>query len=170
MAKKFMTSTWSWDHCFNALAMADLGDRTMAKQIALHQFSAPFYLQTEQGVLPDMWNPDVETRWGTTKPPIHGWCFGKLMDRFDFTEEELKTVYGWLEKWTGWWMEYSDTDHDGIPDYPQGCDSGWDNSTRTADSSANSAGTVRQADLPVNPLPASSVLCFLSPERNTARL
>ncbi len=129
MAKKFMTSTWSWDHCFNALAMADLGDRTMAKQIALHQFSAPFYLQTEQGVLPDMWNPDVETRWGTTKPPIHGWCFGKLMDRFDFTEEELKTVYGWLEKWTGWWMEYSDTDHDGIPDYPQGCDSGWDNST-----------------------------------------
>ena len=53
MAKKFMTSTWSWDHCFNALAMADLGDRTMAKQIALYQFSAPFYLQTEQGVLPD---------------------------------------------------------------------------------------------------------------------
>ncbi|MBR4744059.1 MAG: hypothetical protein IK082_07715 [Oscillospiraceae bacterium] len=129
MAKKFMTSTWSWDHCFNALAMADLADPTMGKKIALNQFSAPFWLQTEQGVLPDMWNPDVETRWGTTKPPIHGWCFGKLMDRFDFTTEELETVYDRLEKWTGWWMEHSDTDGDGIPDYPQGCDSGWDNST-----------------------------------------
>ncbi len=129
MAKKMMTSTWSWDHCFNALAMANYADDTAAKKFAMSQFSAPFHLQTEMGVLPDMWNPDVETRWGTTKPPIHGWCFARLMDRFTFTEEELKTVYGYLEKWTGWWMNHSDTDHDGIPDYPQGCDSGWDNST-----------------------------------------
>lgn len=26
-------------------------------------------------------------------------------------------------------MEYRDSDTDGIPNYPQGCDSGWDNST-----------------------------------------
>ena len=129
MAKKVMTSTWSWDHCFNALAMAHLSDMEKAKKTAMNQFSAPFFLQTDLGVLPDMWNPDLETRWGTTKPPIHGWCFGKLMDRFDFTAEELKTVYLWLKKWTEWWTERSDTDHDGIPDYPQGCDSGWDNST-----------------------------------------
>ncbi len=129
MAKKFMSSTWSWDHCFNALAMARLTDEATAKQCAMNQFSAPFYLQSEKGVLPDMWNPDVETRWGTTKPPIHGWCFEKLMDRFEFTRDELETVYTYLKKWTGWWMEYSDVDHDGIPNYPQGCDSGWDNST-----------------------------------------
>ncbi|MBE6711070.1 MAG: hypothetical protein E7579_08125 [Ruminococcaceae bacterium] len=129
MAKKMMTSTWSWDHCFNALAMANIADETMAKQVAMNQFLAPFVLQTELGVLPDMWNPDLETRWGTTKPPIHGWCFSKLMDRFDFTREELETIYIYLKKWTGWWMDHSDTDGDGIPDYPQGCDSGWDNST-----------------------------------------
>ena len=129
MSKKFMTSTWSWDHCFNALAMAHLTDRELAKKYALSQFSAPFHLQGELGALPDMWNPDLETRWGTTKPPIHGWCFGKLMDTFDFTREELQRVYGWLSKWTLWWTEHSDTDHDGIPDYPQGCDSGWDNSS-----------------------------------------
>lgn len=129
MAKKMMTSTWSWDHCFNALAMANCADETMAKQYAMSQFSAPFVLQKDTGVLPDMWNPDLEIRWGTTKPPIHGWCFARMMDRFTFTKEELETVYRYLEKWTGWWMNYSDTDHDGIPDYPQGCDSGWDNST-----------------------------------------
>lgn len=129
MAKKHMNSTWSWDHCFNALAMAKIKDRNVAKKIALEQFSAPFVLQREKGVLPDMWNPDLEIRWGTTKPPIHGWCFSLLMDRFDFTKEELETAYDRLVKWTGWWMNYSDTDHDGIPDYPQGCDSGWDNGT-----------------------------------------
>ena len=129
MSKKGMSATWSWDHCFNALAIARRTDREAAKKQALDQFSAPFHLQTEKGILPDMWNPDLETRWGTTKPPIHGWCFSLLMDRFNFTREELEMVYTWLEKWTGWWMNHSDTDHDGIPDYPQGCDSGWDNST-----------------------------------------
>lgn len=129
MSKKFMTATWSWDHCFNALAMANITDNAMAKHYAMSQFTAPFVLQTEKGVLPDMWNPDLETRWGTMKPPVHGWCFSKLMDRFEFTKEELKTVYTYLEKWTGWWMNYTDTDNDGIPDYPQGCDCGWDNST-----------------------------------------
>jgi len=129
MSKKNMNSVWSWDHCFNALAMARSKDKAFAKQKAFDQFMAPFVLQTEKGVLPDMWNPDCEIRWGTTKPPIHGWCFSKLMDMFEFDEEELKTVYTWLKKWTEWWTVYSDSDQDGIPDYPQGCDSGWDNST-----------------------------------------
>ena len=129
MAKKSMSSTWSWDHCFNALAMAHLTDPQAARRVAMDQFSAPFWLQNEGGVLPDMWNPDLEIRWGTTKPPIHGWCFGLLMDRFGFDRDTLTEVYGWLESWTRWWTETSDTDGDGIPDYPQGCDSGWDNST-----------------------------------------
>lgn len=39
MSKKFMCSVWSWDHCFNALAMAEVD-----KQIALQQFLLPFEL------------------------------------------------------------------------------------------------------------------------------
>lgn len=124
MSKKFMTSVWSWDHCFNALAMAKVSKKT-----ALEQFCVPFAMQSETGALPDMLNPNSEIIWGVTKPPIHGWCFSKLMELFEFTEEELQMVYGYLEKWTNWWMEYRDSDHDGIPDYPQGCDSGWDNAT-----------------------------------------
>lgn len=129
MSKKFMSSTWSWDHCFNALALAYMNDRKKAKEQALNQFLAPFFLQSEKGILPDMWNPGPNVSWGTTKPPIHGWCFSKLMKTFDFTNEELESVYRYLEKWTNWWMVIADTDHDGIPDYPGGCDSGWDNST-----------------------------------------
>lgn len=124
MSKKYMSSVWSWDHCFNALAMAKI-----SKQKAMEQFEAPFVLQSEHGVLPDMWNPHSEIVWGVTKPPIHGWCFSRLMDQYDFDAAELRKVFGYLKKLTGWWMEYSDTDHDGIPEYPQGCDSGWDNAT-----------------------------------------
>lgn len=125
MSKKFMCSVWSYDHCFNALALAQAN----LKEKAIEQFLLPFELQAESGVLPDVWNPNTEIVWGITKPPIHGWCFGKLMDKFDFDRSLLKKVYAHLEKWTRWWLEYRDSDSDGIPEYPQGWDSGSDNST-----------------------------------------
>lgn len=98
MSKKSMNAVWSWDHCFNALTMAKV-----SRRIAMEQFTAPYLLQTKKGILPDMWNPGIETMWGITKPPIHGWCFSKLMDQLAFEAEELKAVYQYLEKWTGWW-------------------------------------------------------------------
>jgi hypothetical protein len=124
MAKKGMTAVWSWDHCFNALAVAALGPRK-----ALEQFLAPFVLQAPSGVLPDLWNPGMELLWNFTKPPIHGWCFGKLMDKFEYDTEVLTMVYGYLEKQLMWWFNYRDEDGDGFPCYAHGNDSGWDNST-----------------------------------------
>ena len=124
MSKKHMSSVWTWDHCFNALSVAYADCRK-----ALDQFFVPFWKQNESGVLLDMFNPGMEIVWGVTKPPIHGWCFSKLMDRYDLDEQTLRTAYGFLEKWTAWWMNFRDEDGDGIPAYPQGCDSGWDNGT-----------------------------------------
>lgn len=124
MSKKYMSSVWSWDHCFNALVMARIDLNK-----AIEQFLLPFELQSESGALPDMWNPNSEIVWGVTKPPIHGWCFNILMDNYEIENKILSKVYAHLEKWTKWWMEYRDSDGDGVPEYPQGCDSGWDNST-----------------------------------------
>lgn len=124
MSKKFMSSVWTWDHCFNALAMMKV-----SRQTALEQFLLPFELQAESGTLFDMTNPNQEVIWAVTKPPIHGWCFGRMMDAFDFEPAVLEKVLGHLAAWTSWWMDYRDSDGDGIPEYPQGCDSGWDNST-----------------------------------------
>ena len=59
-------------------------------------------------LLLDMFNPGMEIVWGVTKPPVHGWCFSKIMDRYDLDEETLRTAYGFLEKWTAWWMNYRD--------------------------------------------------------------
>lgn len=125
MAKKSMCAVWSWDHCFNALSLAQAGRR----EEAWNQFMAPFTLQAPNGCLPDMWRPNEAITWTITKPPIHGWCLGKLLDLMELTKNQLETAYQGLEKWTDWWLTYRDYDGDGIPAYPMGCDCGWDNSS-----------------------------------------
>lgn len=125
MSKRGMCAVWSWDHCFNALAMAAAGKGYEA----WNQFMAPFFHQSENGCLPDMWRPNAEITWSITKPPIHGWCMEKLMEQIDLSSEQLLEAYDGLERWTQWWMEYRDYDQDGIPAYPMGCDCGWDNTT-----------------------------------------
>ncbi|MEN6479966.1 MAG: trehalase family glycosidase [Anaerolineales bacterium] len=124
MSKKTMSAMWSWDHCFNALAIARADG-----EFALHQFLAPFYLQAETGALPDVWTPNQETYWAVTKPPIHGWALNKLLDTQTYPTEVLQQAYDGLAKQARWWQFYRDSDGDGIPEYPQGCDSGWDNAT-----------------------------------------
>lgn len=124
MSKKYMSSLWSWDHCFNALAIS----RAYPEK-ALEQFFLPFTQQSPSGVLPDMYNPDMGRNWACTKPPIHGWAFSMLIDRMDMDNATLRRAYDCLEKLTNYWFEYRDEDEDGIPGYPMGCDSGWDNAT-----------------------------------------
>ena len=123
MSKKFMSAVWSWDHCFNALALSKAEAR-----LALNQFLCPFYLQQEDGSLPDRFGPD-SVLWACSKPPVHGWCMTRLMEEHDYSRAELEQVYGALRKWTGWWFTCRDYSGRGVPAYPRGCDSGLDNST-----------------------------------------
>ncbi|MFW6271268.1 MAG: amylo-alpha-1,6-glucosidase, partial [Bacillota bacterium] len=124
MSKNHMTNVWSWDHCFNAMALIENNP-----QIGWDQYVLMFDHQRDNGVLPDRVN-DKEYYWNFVKPPIHGWVLKWMMNRSDFiTETRLKEVYEPLSRWTDWWFKYRDTDGDGIPEYHHGNDSGWDNST-----------------------------------------
>lgn len=124
MAKKFMCAVWAWDHCFNAMALT-----YVHPQAGLEQFLLPFAFQAPSGQVPDCFGRDGMLPFGGTKPPIHGWCFSKMMDIHDWDTETLRTVYGHLERWTDWWFTYRDLDGNGLPDYPLALDSGWDNSS-----------------------------------------
>jgi glycogen debranching enzyme len=98
-------------------------------QLSWDQFMIFFEHQDESGMLPDFLNNRFALR-NFTKPPIHGWTLKQLMENREFmTKERLQEVYEPLCKWTKWWFEYRDDDHDGIPKYNHGNDSGWDNST-----------------------------------------
>lgn len=124
MSKNWMTNIWSWDHCFNALALAKNNP-----SLAWDQFMIFFDLQDESGMLPDFVN-NRSALWNFTKPPIHGWTLRRMWEQNNFvTEEKLREIYQPLEKWTKWWMTCQDSDQDGIPQYNHGNDSGWDNST-----------------------------------------
>jgi len=124
MSKNWMTNIWSWDHCFNAMALVRHDPK-----LAWDQFMIFFDRQDESGLLPDFINDKYEL-WNCNKPPIHGWTLSWMMARTDWIgEAQLREVYGPLSRWTKWWFDYRDGDGDGIPQYNHGNDSGWDNST-----------------------------------------
>lgn len=124
MSKNWMANVWSWDYCFNAMALI----KKNPKQ-AWMQFMYLTDYQAENGTLPDSVNDRI-VRWNFVKPPIQGWALEWMMERSDFIgETQLKQIYGPLCKWTDWWMKYRDSDGDGLPEYNHGNDSGWDNAT-----------------------------------------
>lgn len=126
MSKNHMASIWSWDHCFNALALMPHDPA-----LAWNQFLLPFDHQDAAGALPDFVNDKVIIR-NFTKPPIHGWTLRILLesDKTGFlSDARLAEAYGPLARWTEWWLARRDQDGDGVPQYDHGNDSGWDNCT-----------------------------------------
>lgn len=124
MSKNWMTSVWSWDNCFNAMAMLAVDPK-----LAWAQYMLPFDHQTQDGQLPDRIN-DEAISYRHTKPPVQGWVLRWMMEHSDsITTDKLRQVYDPLSRQAEWYFKYRDSDHDGLPEYHHGDDSGWDNST-----------------------------------------
>ena len=124
MSRNWMNSLGSWDHCFNALALA-----LEHPQLAWDQFMIVFDHQDAGGALPNSLN-DRQIVWTFCKPPIHGWALRWLMRHTGVVDDDrLREVYEPLSRWTQWWFDTRDDDHDSIPQYNHGNDSGWDNAT-----------------------------------------
>ncbi|MEV6605839.1 trehalase family glycosidase [Kutzneria sp. NPDC051319] len=125
MSKHWMDKVWSWDHCFNALALAP-----GAPELAWDQFSVIFDHQDPTGVLPDSVTHS-EVLFNFVKPPIHGWALGQLRrllaDRLG--RDELTEAYHRLARWTDFWLTRRRGPGDRLPHYQHGNDSGWDNAT-----------------------------------------
>ena len=125
MSKHWMDKVWSWDHCFNALALA-----ASHPELALDQFLLVFDHQTEDGALPDSVTHS-EVLYNFVKPPIHGWAFTELRRRLPapIPVETLAVVYERLSAWSRFWLDHRRADGSALPFYEHGNDSGWDNST-----------------------------------------
>lgn len=122
MSNNHMVHIWSWDHCFNALALY------MNPESAYDQLACMFDVQDASGCLPDSFDDDV-LNWDFCKPPIHGWTVLQLLERGCFTRAMAEDFYPKLVRWTQWWFANRDSDKDGICEYFHGNDSGWDNAT-----------------------------------------
>ncbi|MGW2817353.1 amylo-alpha-1,6-glucosidase [Streptomyces sp. NPDC001415] len=125
MSKHWMDKVWSWDHCFNALALAP-----GFPELALDQFHLPFDHQDDTGALPDSVTHS-EVLYNFVKPPIHGWAFGHLRRLLPTPPDqaELARVYTRLERWTDFWLTARRAPNAQLPYYQHGNDSGWDNAT-----------------------------------------
>ena len=121
MSKNWMTNVWSWDHCFNALAMAK-----GHPDLAWDAFMIMADHQDVTGRLPDSIS-DQHVIWNYCKPTIHGWALRRLMEDMTLTPGQVEEAYRFLSRWTKWWMNYRR--RDGLYYYNHGNDSGWDNST-----------------------------------------
>ncbi|MDB2105910.1 amylo-alpha-1,6-glucosidase [Clostridium paraputrificum] len=123
MANNVFPGIWSWDHCFNALALAGSHN-----ELAWDQMMIIFDHQDKYGQLPGSVS-DSTIRWNFAKPPIHGLFIEKMMERMEFSESQLIEAYECLEKQISFWLNYKDMNNDGICEYHHGNDSGYDNST-----------------------------------------
>lgn len=123
MSKNWMTRIWSWDHCFNAMALAG-GDMNAAWD----QFMCVFDLQAPNGQLPDAMDA-YGSVYSFVKPPVHGWALRRMMATGEISAGRLEEAYGKLSKWTDYWFKCRDRDGNGLCEYDHGNDSGWDNST-----------------------------------------
>lgn len=124
MSKNWMNKVWSWDNCFNALALAEQDPALAWDQLMLF-----FDHQDENGAIPDhLTNASRSFRF--YKPPVHGWTLRNLMQVPGVIDDDkLTTIYEPLSRWTDWWFQYRDDDNDGLPQYNHGNESGWDNGT-----------------------------------------
>jgi hypothetical protein len=124
MSKHWMNKVWSWDHCFNALALAE-----GAPQLSWDQYQIPFDHQDAAGALPDSVTHS-EVLHNFVKPPIHGWALGQLRHLItDLTSTDLAGAYSQLERWTMFWLNQRQAPESDLPYYQHGNDSGWDNAT-----------------------------------------
>ena len=106
MSKNWMCSVWSWDHCFNAIALSYNNP-----EMAWDQFMIMFDQQDPTGLIPDSIN-DVHIVWNYCKPPIHGWALSRMMQHMELDKSQLEEAYRVLDKWTRWWLVYRDYDGD----------------------------------------------------------
>lgn len=114
MTARVMHFVWSWDHCFNAIALAPAHP-----DLSWDQLQVMFDAQYESGRLPDFIADHGRTE-GLQKVPIHGWALRRLRELGAVRGRELRQAYDRIGSWTRWWFRDRDDDRDGICQFNHG--------------------------------------------------
>lgn len=120
-SKVHYVGVWQWDAFFHALAY-----RHVDKKLAQDHIRIALDHQRADGMLPDAVHdegtvfefplPSSPIAAPVTKPPLIAWAALKVFDSFP-DKDFLQEVYEPIVRWTNWWFEYNDDDHDGIVQY-----------------------------------------------------
>jgi hypothetical protein len=118
---------WLWDSAFQALGFAQW-DLELAKdniRLMLHN-------QDHDGGLP-MLHPDAKV--SGANPPLFSWVVMEIYERERHSDPEkarafLSEVYEKLAKWNRWWFRHRDKNGNGLAEWGDNLESGWDDSPR----------------------------------------
>ncbi len=125
MSKNAMCQVWSWDNCFNAMALS-YGH----PELAWDQLMVLVDHQDPYGAFPDAVN-DLTRHYNFSKPPVHGWALRFMREQKPefLAPARLREIYGPFSRWATWWLSHRVGRGESLPHYLHGNDSGWDNST-----------------------------------------
>jgi glycogen debranching enzyme len=126
MSKGWMDQVWSWDNCFNAMALAE-----KSPKLAMEQLMVVIDRQDAHGCYPDAMN-DVHEHTCFNKPPVWGIAVREMIRRNPryFIARRLVPVYDSMARFLDWWLEHRRLPGRRLCYYLHGNDSGWDNSTQ----------------------------------------
>jgi hypothetical protein len=118
---------WVWDSAFQALGFAEW-DLELAKdniRLMLHN-------QDHEGGLP-MLHPDAKVT--GANPPLFSWVVMAIYEKERPVDAErakafLNEVYEKLVKWNRWWFRRRDKNGNGLAEWGDNLESGWDDSPR----------------------------------------
>jgi len=116
-------SHYLWDACFQSLALM-----RFRPDLAKESLLLLIHRQEEDGKIPQFscatWN-----RPGASQPPLTGWAAWLV---YESTHDKafLHTMYDGLVKNVQWYDKHRDEDRDGLYEYIERLESGWDDSPR----------------------------------------
>lgn len=120
-SKIHYVGVWQWDAFFHSLAY-----RHVDKKLAQDHIRIALDHQRADGMLPDAVHdegtvfefplPSSQVAAPVTKPPLIAWGALKVSEFFP-DKDFLQEVYGPIMRWTNWWFDNNDDDHDGIVQY-----------------------------------------------------
>jgi hypothetical protein len=125
MSKNWMSCVWSWDHAFNALALAPTHS-----ELAWDQLQLPYDHQLPTGELPDFFNSILMLH-NFNKPPVQGWIAMWMLRHTAMPEgrDGLAHWYDQFSRQVRYWPEYRRREGSDLLFLEHGNDGGWDNAT-----------------------------------------
>lgn len=118
-----IAGNWNSNISYAAQSLYQANPRFMIDQIEVF-----FDFQDELGGIPGPINDDG-ARWNFVKPASQGYFLKKAMENYSVSLEEKKYIYAHVSSFVRFWLNYKDSNQDGICEYFQGYETGLDNAT-----------------------------------------
>lgn len=118
-----IAGNWNSNISYAAQSLYQADPRLMIDQIEVF-----FHFQDELGDIPGPINDDG-ARWNFIKPASQGFFLPKAMANYEIDNEEKAYIYQHVSDFVSFWLNYKDSNQDGICEYFQGYETGLDNAT-----------------------------------------